>query len=246
MNYHWNWGVFLDQAGPRETFLDWLLSGLAMTLALGLAAWIIALILGSVLGVLRTVPNRLLSGLAAAYVELFRNVPLLVQLFIWYFAVPELLPGDLGAAIKRLPPFTQQFLAAVSCLGAFTAARICEQVRSGIQSLPAGQLHAGLAMGLTLAQTYRYVLVPVALRIIVPPLTSEFLNVFKNSAVASFIGLLELAAQGRQLVDYTSQPYEAFIAVTLMYLTVNVTVMMMMRWVEAHARVPGLIGAKAG
>jgi glutamate/aspartate transport system permease protein len=136
------------------------------------------------------------------------------------------------------------FLSAMLCLGTFTAARVCEQVRSGINSLPRGQRNAGLAMGFTQAQTYRHVLLPMAFRIVVPPLTSEFLNIFKNSAVASTIGLLELAAQGRQLVDYTAQPYESFIAVTLMYMLINLTVMGLMRWVEARSRLPGFIGGK--
>jgi glutamate/aspartate transport system permease protein len=242
MNYNWHWAVFLEQAAQNESYLDWMISGLQVTIALGLTSWVIALAIGSVLGVLRTVPNKLLSGIAATYVEIFRNIPLLVQLFIWYFVVPELLP--FGEAIKQMNPFTQQFLAAMFCLGTFTAARICEQVRSGINSLPPGQRNAGLAMGFTLPQTYRYVLLPMSFRVIVPPLTSEFLNIFKNSAVASTIGLLELAAQGRQLVDYTARPYESFIAVTVMYMVLNVIVMLVMRWVEKRARVPGLIGSK--
>ena len=172
--------------------------------------------------------------------EIFRNVPLLVQLFIWYFVLPELLPGGLGEAIKQSDPMTQQFFAALLCLGCFTAARVCEQVRAGIQSLPRGQRNAGLALGFTLPQTYRYVLLPMAFRIVLPPLTSEFLNVFKNSAVASTIGLIELSRQSQQLVDYTAQAYEAFIAVTLLYVLINVTVMLGMRWLERRTRVPGL------
>ena len=142
------------------------------------------------------------------------------------------------------PPRPVQFLASLVCLSLFTSARVCEQVRAGINALGRGQRSAALALGLTLPQAYRYVLVPVAARIIVPPLTSEFLNVFKNSAVCSTIGLLELAAQGRQLVDYTAQPYESFIAVTLLYLVMNVAIMVLMRQVERRTRVPGLIGVE--
>jgi glutamate/aspartate transport system permease protein len=165
-----------------------------------------------------------------------------VQLFFWYFVMPELLPTAWGDAVKQMNPFAQQFLAACVCLGLFTSARVAEQVRAGIQSLPPGQKNAGLALGFTLPQTYRHVLLPMALRLIVPPLTSEFLNIFKNSAVASTIGLLELAAQGRQLVDYTAQPYESFIAVTVLYALVNLVIMYLMRVVEARTRVPGFIG----
>ena len=244
MDYRWNWSVFLHQAADNQTYVDWLLSGLSITLALGLSAWLIALALGTLLGILRTLPNRWLSGIAAAYVELFRNVPLLVQIFIWYFAMPEILPFGMGEAIKSMSPLAQQFTTAMLCLGFFTAARVCEQVRSGIRALPPGQKNAGLAMGFTLGQTYRYVLLPMSFRIILPPLTSEFLNIFKNSAVASTIGLLELAAQGRQLVDYTAQPYEAFIAVTLTYMLINITVMSLMRWLEGRVALPGFVGSK--
>jgi glutamate/aspartate transport system permease protein len=203
-----------------------------------------ALIVGLIMGVLRTVPNRWLSGLAAVYVEVFRNVPLLVQLFIWYFVLPELLPVSIGNAYKQLNPMLQQFMAAMICLGFFTGARVCEQVRSGINSLPRGQQAAGLALGFTLPQTYRYVLLPMAIRIILPPLTSEFLNIFKNSAVASTIGLMELAAQSRQLSDYTAQTYESFIAITLAFLMINAVVLTLMHRLEAKARIPGVLGGE--
>ena len=245
MAYHWRWEVFLEPVPTGDdTYLGWLLVGLRTTVTVSLGAWIIALAVGAVMGVLRTVPNRFLYALATAYVEVFRNIPLLVQLFIWYFVVPDLLPERAGLWIKGQRPALQLFVAAMSCLAFFTGARVCEQVRAGINSLARGQRAAALAMGFTLPQAYRYVLVPAAARIIIPPLTSEFLNIFKNSAVASTIGLLELAAQARQLVDYTAQPYESFIAVTVIYLLLNFAILALMRVVEARTRVPGLIGAQ--
>ena len=245
MNYQWNWGVFLQpSASGDDTYLGWMFAGFKMTIALSLTAWLLALLLGALVGVLRTVPNKALAGLATAYVEFFRNVPLLVQLFIWYFVLPELLPASIGDVYKQSNPVLQQFLAAMICLGLFTSARVAEQVRAGINSLPKGQKNAGLALGFTLPQTYRYVMLPMAFRLVVPPLTSEFLNIFKNSAVCSTIGLLELAAQGRQLVDYTAQPYESFIAVTIAYVLINVTVMTLMHQFERRIAVPGYIGGK--
>lgn len=242
MSYHWNWAVFFQQVpSGGDTYLGWILSGVEVTVALSLSAWFMALAFGAVVGMLRTVPNRWLGAAAAGYVEVFRNIPLLVQLFIWYFVLPELIPG--GAQFKQINPMAQQFVAAMLCLGFFTSARVAEQVRAGIESLSRGQKAAALALGLTLPQTYRHVLVPMAFRIIVPPLTSEFLNIFKNSAVCSTIGLLELAAMGRQLVDYTAQAYESFIVVTLLYVAINIVVMALMRWVEHRARVPGYLGS---
>jgi glutamate/aspartate transport system permease protein len=244
MGYHWDWGVFFRTVpSGGATYLDWFLQGIQWTLLISVASWALALVVGSILGVLRTVPNRWLSGFAALYVEIFRNIPLLVQLFIWYFVLPELLPVSLGDAIKQSPPLIQQFLAGWLCLGLFTAARICEQVRAGIGSLARGQRSAGLAMGLTLPQTYRYVLLPMAFRIILPPMTSETLNIIKNSSVASTIGLIELSRQAQQLVDYTAQPYEAFIAVSLAYIVINAIVMTGMRVLERRTRVPGFIVA---
>lgn len=245
MNYSWNWGVFFQPSATGDgTYLSWMFYGFKMTIALSLSAWLMALLCGAVVGVLRTVPNKFLAGLARAYVELFRNIPLLVQLFIWYFVLPELVPESLGDAFKQSNPVVQQFLSSMLCLGFFTSARVAEQVRSGINSLPPGQKNAGLAIGFTLSQTYRFVLLPMAFRLIVPPLTSEFLNIFKNSAVCSTIGLLELAAQGRQLVDYTAQPYESFISVTIAYMIINVVVMFAMRRLEARVQVPGYMGGK--
>ena len=190
MNYQWNWGVFLQpSASGDDTYLGWMFAGFKMTIGLSLSAWVIALLLGALVGVLRTVPNKVLAGFASAYVEMFRNVPLLVQLFIWYFVLPELLPASIGDAYKQSNPVMQQFLASMICLGLFTSARVAEQVRAGIYSLPRGQKNAGLALGFTLPQTYRFVMLPMAFRLVVPPLTSEFLNIFKNSAVCSTIGL---------------------------------------------------------
>ncbi len=245
MSYQWNWDIFLQpSATGDDTYLGWMFAGLKMTITLSLSAWVLALLIGSVIGVLRTVPNKWLSGFATAWVELFRNVPLLVQLFIWYFVLPELLPEAVGNAFKQSNPVFQMFSASLLCLGLFTSARVAEQVRAGINSLPKGQKNAGLALGFTLGQTYRHVLLPIAFRLVVPPLTSEFLNIFKNSAVCSTIGLLELAAQGRQLVDYTAQPYESFIAVTVAYIAINVVVMTLMKKLEDKVRVPGYMGGK--
>ena len=243
MNYHWNWHIFLDPAPDGTgTYLDMLLSGLALTIETSLLAWVIALLFGTVVGVMRTLPSRAASWIGFGYVEFFRNMPLLVQLFLWFFVLPELLPRAWGLWMKQMS--NAPFYTAAIGIGLFMSARVAEQLRAGIGSLPRGQKMAATALGLTTAQAYMYILLPIAFRIILPPLTSEFLNTFKNSAVASTIGLLELAAQGRQLVDYTAQPYESFIAITVLYMAINIVVMMAMRWLEQRVRVPGYIGSK--
>ncbi|WP_293760893.1 amino acid ABC transporter permease [uncultured Aquitalea sp.] len=244
MNYHWDWGVFFKSTGVgSEIYLNWFVTGLGWTIAVALAGWIIALALGSVLGVMRTLPGKALPAIASAYVELFRNVPLLVQLFVWYFLVPDLLPTPLEMWYKQgLSPMQSQFLAVVICLGLFTAARVCEQVRTGIEALPRGQRNAALAMGFSTGQTYRHVLLPQAFRIIIPPLTSEFLNIFKNSSVASLIGLMELLAQTRQTAEFSANFFEAFTMATVIYFVLNMSLMTFMGWVEKRLRIPGMMG----
>jgi glutamate/aspartate transport system permease protein len=242
VKYNWNWGIFW-QLSPdgRGTYLDTLVAGLGWTLATALSAWVIALALGVVVGVGRTMPLRWLRRLGDAYVELFRNIPLLVQMFLWFFVVPELLPTAVGTWLKQLP--RSAFYTAVVCLGFYTSARVAEQVRAGIQALPRGQRMAGTALGLTLPQTYRDVLLPLALRIVMPPLTSEFLNIIKNSAVALTIGLVELTASARSIQEFSFQVFEAFTAATLIYLLLNLVVVTGMRWLERRVAVPGMIGS---
>jgi glutamate/aspartate transport system permease protein len=247
VRYHWNWGVFWQPAADGSgTWLQYVLVGVGWTLATALAAWIIALCVGSIVGVMRTTPSRWAVRLGNGYVELFRNIPLLVQMFLWFFVLPELLPAALGERIKAMPPPWSAYVPAVLCLGFYTSARVAEQVRAGLQSLPRGQMQAATAVGFTLAQAYRYVVLPQAYRIMLPPLTSEFLNIIKNSAVALTIGLLELTARARSMQEFTFQVFEAFTAATILYLLINIVVVVGMRWIEKRLAVPGLIAVGGG
>jgi glutamate/aspartate transport system permease protein len=241
VNYNWNWGIFF-QTSPDgvHTYLETLLMGTGWTLATALSAWCLALAMGSLVGVIRTTPSPWLVRLGNAYVEVFRNIPLLVQMFLWYFVLPELLPTELGDWLKQLPDAS--FYTAVVSLGFYTSARVAEQVRAGILSLARGQGWAALALGLTPTQAYLYVLLPMAYRVILPPLTSEFLNIIKNSAVALTIGLMELTARARAMQEFTFQVFEAFTAATVIYLVINIVVTFGMRWIERRAAVPGFIG----
>ena len=244
MNYNWQWSVYLQPAADGSgTWLHYLIVGLWWTLGTALAAWVIALLIGSVVGTLRTTPMPWVVRLGNAYVEIFRNVPLLVQMFLWFFVIPELLPPRLGDAVKQMPPPWGSYLPAVLCLGLYTSVRVAEQVRAGIQSLPRGQMMAATALGLTLLQAYRFVVLPMAFRIILPPLTSEFLNVIKNSSVALTIGLLELTGRARSMQEFSFKVFEAFAAATLIYLLTNLVVVLLMRMLERKVRVPGFIGS---
>jgi glutamate/aspartate transport system permease protein len=246
VNYNWNWGILLQpEPGGTGTYLYYLIVGLGWTLATALAAWVIALIVGSIVGTLRTTPMAWVVRAGNAYVEIFRNVPLIVQMFLWFFVVPELLPKGLGDWVKQMPPPWGSYLPAVLCLGIYTSVRIAEQVKSGINSLPRGQRMAGTALGLTLAQTYRFVVLPQAFRIVLPPLTSESMNIVKNSSVALTIGLLELTGRARAMQEFSFKVFEAFAAATVIYLLTNLVVVFAMRALERKVRVPGLISASA-
>jgi len=244
VHYNWHWKVLLEmEPGGSGSYLQYLLVGLLWTLATALAAWVIALALGAVIGTIRTTPVKWAVRLGNLYVEIFRNVPLIVQMFLWFFVVPELLPTAIGDWIKQMPPPWGSYLPAVMCLGIFTSVRVAEQVRAGIGSLPRGQRFAGTASGLTEAQTYRYVILPQAFRIILPPLTSEFMNIIKNSSVALTIGLLELTGRARAMQEFSFRVFEAFTAATVIYLLTNLVVVLGMRALEKKVRVPGLIAA---
>jgi glutamate/aspartate transport system permease protein len=242
VNYNWHWKVLLEaEPGGTGTYLQYLIVGLGWTLVTALAAWVIALGVGAAVGTLRTTPLKWAVRLGNLYVEIFRNVPLIVQMFLWFFVVPELLPEAMGDWIKQMPPPWSSYLPAVMCLGIFTSVRVAEQVRAGINSLPRGQRMAGVAMGLGTAQTYRFVILPQAFRIILPPLTSEFMNIIKNSSVALTIGLLELTGRARAMQEFSFRVFEAFTAATVIYLLTNLVVVLAMRALEKKVRVPGLI-----
>ncbi len=239
MNYNWNWSIL-----ATDPYTGWILSGLMWTILVALAAWVIAFTLGSAIGILRTLENAWARRFAVGYVAVFRNIPLLVQMFLWYFVFPEILPETAGNWVKRDIP-NPEYWTAVVCLGMYTAARVSEQVRSGIELISKGQKQAAKAVGLRTWQIYRYVLLPICYRVIVPPLTSEFLGAFKNSSLALTIGVLELTAQTRQIEEYTFQGFEAFTAATVLYITITMLVMTVMKVVEMRTMIPGMISVGA-
>ncbi|AVS85980.1 amino acid ABC transporter permease [Paracidovorax avenae] len=236
MGSNWDWQVFLqDPGGEYPTYLQWMLSAWGWTVSVALLALVIALVAGLVIGTIRTLPdNKFLVGFGNAWVELFRNIPLLVQIFLWYHVVPAIFP-----VMKSV----SGFILVVLALGFFTSARIAEQVRSGIQALPRGQRYAGMALGFTTVQYYRYVLLPMAFRIIIPPLTSETMNIFKNSSVAFAVSVTELTMFAMQAQEETSRGIEIYLAVTGLYVISAFAINRIMAFIEKRARVPGFIVA---
>ena len=246
----WDWQVFCEDTldrkvvhgcfgkGGEVTYLDWLMSAWGWTVSVSLLALVLALVLGAFIGTVRTLQDRpMVVRLGNAWVELFRNIPLLVQIFLWYFVLPALIPP-----LKSLPAFVLVVLA----LGFFTSARIAEQVRAGIQALPKGQRYAGMALGFTTPQYYRYVILPMAYRIIIPPLTSESMNIFKNSAVAFAVSIPELTQFALQAGEETSRPIEIYLGVTILYVISALVINRIMAFIEKRARVPGFVASGTG
>ena len=245
MASNWDWQVFCKSTlegeiqpscfgtGGDITYLDWLLSAWGWTLSVALLALVVALSVGALMGILRTAPSRTLVFIGNAWTELFRNIPLLVQIFLWYHALPGIFP-----VLKGVPGF----ILVVIALGFFTSARVAEQVKAGIQALPKGQRYAGLAMGLTLPQTYRYVLLPMAFRIVIPPLTSESMNIVKNSSVAFAVSIAELTMFAMQAQEETSRGIEIYLAVTALYFVSAFAINRIALVIENKVQVPGMIG----
>ena len=243
----WDWQVFcksnLDQTtvvagcfgkNGDITYLDMLISAWGWTLAVALTALVVALLVGTGVGILRTLPGRFLRTIGEIWTELFRNIPLLVQIFVWSYVMPVLIPP-----LQHL----SNFWLVVLGLGFFTSARIAEQVKAGIESLPKGQRYAGLAMGLTLGQTYRYVLLPMAFRIVIPPITSESMNIVKNSAVAFAVSISELTQFAMQSQEETARGVEIYLVVTLLYFLSAFAINQVAKLIERRMRVPGMMGA---
>ena len=244
----WDWGMFcrdtatgeaiascFGPGGKEQTYLQWMLSAWGWTLTVALLALVVALVTGSLIGIFRTTPSKALRWFGESWTELFRNIPLLVQIVIWYHVIPALFP-----VLKTVPSSVLVVLA----LGLFTSARISEQVKAGIQTIPKGQRYAGLASGLTLPQTYRYVLLPMAFRIVIPPLTSESMNIIKNSSVAFAVSIAELTMFAMQAQEETSRGIEIYLAVTGLYFVSAFAINRIAHFIENRVRVPGMIGGK--
>ena len=222
MTYNFDWSVLW-----RGQSALWLLQGLITTIELSAIAWVIAFTLGIFSGALRTVSITPLRWLASVYVEFFRNVPLLVWMFFWYFAVPPLLPQPVQ---DWLFDHGAEFWAGVVALGVYHGARFSEVMRSGIQSIPKTQFEAAVSTGLTMVQAYRLIIVP-----------NESLNLIKNSSVALTIGVAELTFQTRQIETYTAKAFEALTAGTVIYLLLCLAIATIMSQLEKRFAIPGMI-----
>lgn len=247
LNYKFRWSVLWE-----APYLEILLYGIRMTLVVSPIAWTIAFTIGVIIAVLRTAPWRLPRALAMAYVEFFRNTPLLVQLFFWYFGLPQVLPQAAQAWLNGLQTrvlgltFNLEVWTLIVGLAIYTSSRVAENLRAGIQSLPKQQTEAGLSTGLSRMQLYRYVILPQAVRLVLPTLTTEFLTIYKNSSLGLTIGVAEMTFATRQIDSYTFKGLEAATAATVLYLAISLAIVGVMSVVERVTAIPGMVARQAG
>lgn len=202
-------------------YRDWLIDGFILTLQISGIAGLCAMILGTIVAVMRLSRVKPLEWLSLAYTEFFRNTPLLVQIFFWYFGSEALLPTALN---EWLYSHDFEFVAGTVALTVYSSAFIAEELRSGVFSIPKNQLEASRATGLSFLQGYRYVILPQAFRIVIPPLISQLLNLLKNSSLVMTIGVMEVTYQARQVESFTFHGFESFTVATVLYLAVSLTV----------------------
>lgn len=214
--------VFDPAAVLSGEYLDWFIWGLATTIALTVSAWLLGMAMGIVLTLIRMIPFRPFEWFVFLYVEYHRNVPLLVQIFVWYFGVPQLLPR---AARIWINSHNSEFILATIALGLASAAYISEDLRSGIRSIPKTQYEAARSIGFNYLQAMNWVILPQAIRIVIPPLINQTLLLFKNTSLAMAIGVAELTYRTREVDSYTFKTFEAFAVATVLYLTISFAIM---------------------
>jgi polar amino acid transport system permease protein len=213
----------------RGQYHDWLLSGLWVSLELSGLTLVFALPLAVLVALLRLAPLAPLRWLGVVYVEGIRNVPLLAHLLFWYFGAPELLPEALK---ERLYAGNVELASGVVALTLYIAAYMAEDIRSGIRAIPVVQFEAARALGFGFLASMRRVILPQALRVTVPPLISQTLNLWKDSSIATVIGVAELMYQAAKVESASFRSVEAFAFATTAYLTVSLAITGLAAWYQ--------------
>ncbi len=215
-SYQFDWSVVTS-----GQYYEWLVSGLKITLELSVWSIILSFLLGLVIAVMRMSNVRPILWFSHAYLEFFRNTPLLVQIFFWYFGSYQILPKAVNDWLNSV---NFEFAAAVIALTIYTSAFIAEDIRSGVRSIPKEQMEAARSSGFSYLRSMQFIILPQAVRLTIPPLINQFLNVTKNSSLAMTIGVAEITYQARQVESYTFKGFEAFTAATLVYLGLSLAI----------------------
>ena len=215
-NYHFDWAIITS-----GQYFEWILSGVKVTLQLSVVSVALSFILGLLIAVMRMSNVKPILWFSHAYLEFFRNTPLLVQIFFWYFGSYKILPMVVNDWLNSM---NFEFAAAVIALTIYTSAFIAEDIRSGVRSIPKEQMEAARSSGFSYLRSMYYIILPQAVRLTIPPLINQFLNLTKNSSLAMTIGVAELTYQARQVESYTFKGFEAFTAATLVYLGLSLII----------------------
>jgi len=224
LKYQFDWSVVTS-----GKYFEWLLSGLYTTIQLSLVAIVLSFLLGLIIAMMRMSNVKPVRWFAHGYLEFFRNTPLLVQIFFWYFGSYKILPTVINDWLNRT---NFEFGAAGIALKIYTSAFIAEDIRSGVRSIPKEQLEAARSSGFSYVRSMQYIILPQAVRITIPPLINQFLNLTKNSSLAMTIGVMELTYQARQVESYTFKGFEAFTAATLVYVVLSIIITLMVTYYD--------------
>lgn len=216
LNYKFDWSIILS-----GQYFEWLVSGLKITLQLSAISIFLAFVMGLLIAVMRMSHIRPVRWVAHAYLEFFRNTPLLVQIFFWYFGSYKILPTAVNDWLNETG---FEFGAAVIALTIYTSAFIAEDIRSGVLSIPKEQMEAARSAGFSYLRSMQYIILPQAVRLTIPPLVNQFLNLAKNSSLAMTIGVMDLTYQARQVESYTFKGFEAFTAATVVYVVLSLSI----------------------
>lgn len=203
-------------------YAELIVKGIEMTLQLAVFAWLLAMVLALLLVTVRLTGHALADRLVAGYVSYHRNVPTLVQLMLWYFGVPTLLNESTQLWLAN---HNTEYLFSVIALGLYQAAYFCEDIRSGLRAIPAGQTEASRALGLGYVRSMRYVILPQGVRNCLPSLINHTVLLFKNTSLAMAIGVMELTYATREVENYTFRTFESYLVATLFYLVFSLLLM---------------------
>jgi len=215
-SYKFDWAIVTS-----GQYFEWLVSGVKITLELSAVSIALSFVIGLLIAVMRMSNMKPILWFSHSYLEFFRNTPLLIQIFFWYFGSYKILPQGINDWLNARD---FEFAAAVIALTIYTSAFIAEDIRSGVRSIPKEQMEAARSSGFSYLRSMQYIILPQAIRITIPPLINQFLNLTKNSSLAMTIGVAELTYQARQVESYTFKGFEAFTAATLVYIAISVII----------------------
>jgi len=231
--------LIVTRPDPFSNMFQFFLDGIAITLEVTIISFIAILVLGLIGGLGRLSKSPILRGIATIYVELIRGIPLLVQLFFWYFAFPAVVQG-IGTSlnIDGLKTFTTNaMVTAVMGLTICYGAYMSEIYRAGIQSISKGQMEAARSLGMTYFEAMRYVILPQAIRVIMPPVGNEFISLLKDSSLVSQVAIADLTRLGREYSGAHYNPIETWSMVALIYLVMTLSSARLVSFIERKTRI---------